>query len=431
MPMSEESLNTAFRLHRAGDLAGAAGLYGEVLRADPANAQALYLLGFVHFQRGEFSNAEKRMGEALKLNPVSLDALYNRGSALMKLNRHVEALASFDLLLQINPTIAEAWAARGKALLDMHRYGEGLASFDKALRFGNDQVGTWTNRGIALAAEGRALEALASYDRALAIELHTATLNNRANVLCDLKRFEEAQATYETILSLDPQFRYARGNLVFCRLQCCDWRSLHEERERISTDLRAGIAAAQPGALLALSFLLEDQLRCAQLWAANTTPPMVDPLWRGERYRHDRIRVAYLSGDFHSQAVAYLMAGVFECHDKERFEISAMSFGPDDGSEMRGRLLGAFENFIDVRGKSDAEAAAALRSMEIDIAVDLKGDTGGSRSGILSRRPAPVQAQYLGTRYHGRRVHRLHFGRPRCDSRGATDTLHRESGVSA
>jgi tetratricopeptide (TPR) repeat protein len=151
MPMSEESLNTAFRLHRAGDLAGAAGLYGAVWRADPANAQAHYLLGFVHFQRGEFSNAEKRLGEALKLNPVSLDALYNRGSALMKLNRHVEALASFDLLLQINPTIAEAWAARGKALLDRHRYGEALASFDTALRFGNDQVGTWTNRGTALA----------------------------------------------------------------------------------------------------------------------------------------------------------------------------------------------------------------------------------------------------------------------------------------
>ena len=116
----------------------------------------------------------------------------------------------------------------------------------------------------------------------------------------------------------------------------------------------------------------------------------------GERYRHDRIRVAYLSADYHSHATSQLAAGLFDTHDKNRFETVAISFGPDDTSAMRGRLMRAFDRFIDVRDKSDGAAAALIREMEIDIAVDLKGFTQDGRPGILALRPAPVQVNYLG-----------------------------------
>jgi predicted O-linked N-acetylglucosamine transferase (SPINDLY family) len=138
-----------------------------------------------------------------------------------------------------------------------------------------------------------------------------------------------------------------------------------------------------------------DQLRAAETWVAERCPEM-PALWRGERYRYDRIRVAYLSADFHSHATAYLAAGLFEAHDRSRFETVAISFGPDDSSEMRGRLKGAFDRFIDVRDKSDHAAATLLNEMEIDIAVDLKGFTQDARPGILAYRPAPVQVNYLG-----------------------------------
>ena len=138
-----------------------------------------------------------------------------------------------------------------------------------------------------------------------------------------------------------------------------------------------------------------DQLRAAETWVAERCPEM-PALWRGERYRHDRIRVAYLSADYHSHATAYLAAGLFEAHDRSRFETVAISFGPDDSSEMRERLRRAFDRFIDVRDKSDHATATLLREMEIDIAVDLKGFTQDARPGILAFRPAPVQVNYLG-----------------------------------
>ncbi|MGH8723060.1 MAG: tetratricopeptide repeat protein, partial [Burkholderiales bacterium] len=139
-----------------------------------------------------------------------------------------------------------------------------------------------------------------------------------------------------------------------------------------------------------------EQRRCAELHVRSSTPAPSPPLWNGERYGHARIRVAYLSADFCEHATAYLMAGLFECHDRSGFETVAISYGPDDGSPMRARLARAFDRFVDARVLPDARIARLLRDMEIDIAVDLKGLTTDTRFGILAHRPAPVQVAYLG-----------------------------------
>jgi protein O-GlcNAc transferase len=140
----------------------------------------------------------------------------------------------------------------------------------------------------------------------------------------------------------------------------------------------------------------DDQLRCARIWVEDHCPPALTPLWQGEHYRHDRTRLAYLSADFHEHATAYLLAEVFEQHDRSRFDTIATSYGPDGENPMRTRLQAVFDGFIDVRTNSDVEVAALLREMEVDIAVDLKGFTDKSRTAILASRPAPVQVNYLG-----------------------------------
>jgi DMSO/TMAO reductase YedYZ heme-binding membrane subunit len=94
--------------------------------------------------------------------------------------------------------------------------------------------------------------------------------------------------------------------------------------------------------------------------------------------------------------MAHLTAGVFEHHDRQRFETAAISFGPDDGSDMRARLVGAFDHFLDMRGRTDADIASYLRAMETDIVVDLVGFTEGARPAIFAARPAPAQVAYLG-----------------------------------
>jgi predicted O-linked N-acetylglucosamine transferase (SPINDLY family) len=151
-----------------------------------------------------------------------------------------------------------------------------------------------------------------------------------------------------------------------------------------------------PFTLLGYSGDLALQLKCARNYIENKVPPLPRPLWTGETWHHDKLRVAYLSADFHRHATAFLMAELFERHDRSRFEISGVSFGVDDKSEMRTRLVAAFDQFYDVCRKSDEEAAKLLHDLQVDIAIDLKGYTQDSRPRILAYRPAPIQASYLG-----------------------------------
>ena len=361
--MSEALLASAVRLHQAGDLVGAERLYGTVLRANPRHWQALYLLGFIHSQRGQYDEAERLIGQALQLNPQSPDAWYNRGCALQPLQRHGDAVSCFDRAVALKPDYDEAW----------------------------------TNRGVALLALRRPAEAVESFSRALALKpLDREALSNRGTAFFETKRYEAASADYDALFRLAPDFPYAVGNAALGRAYCCDWRFIEQDRERLHTGLQAGHAVVSPHASTLIVGDPMDQLRAAQVWVAQRCPESPAPFWKGERYRHDRIRVAYLSADYHSHATAYLAAGLFEAHDKARFETVAISFGPDDSSGMRERLAKAFDGFIDVRDKSDSAAALLLRDMEIDIAVDLKGFTQDARPGILAFRPAPVQVNYLG-----------------------------------
>ena len=130
--------------------------------------------------------------------------------------------------------------------------------------------------------------------------------------------------------------------------------------------------------------------------ALRAGPAGLSAALAGRAYAHDRLRVAYLSADFNEHPTAYLTAGLFEQHDKSRFEITALSFGQNDNSPARRRLEAAFEHFIDVRDNSDQEIAALMRRSEIDIAVDLMGFTKDNRLGVLARRAAPIQVNYLG-----------------------------------
>src|SRR5262249_45599894 len=136
------------------------------------------------------------------------------------------------------------------------------------------------------------------------------------------------------------------------------------------------------------------QLKCAQSFIENKIPPR--SLWNGTIWRHDKIRIAYLSADFHRHATAYLTAELFELHDRSRFEVVGISFGPDDKSDVRSRLIKSFDQFHEARFKSDGDVAKLVNELQVDIAVDLKGYTKDSRTGILAHRPAPIQVNYLG-----------------------------------
>ena len=163
----------------------------------------------------------------------------------------------------------------------------------------------------------------------------------------------------------------------------------------------AGLAARTPSGFacepMSAVALLDDpnvQRNAIEGWSrANLAAPAAPAIVRS---RGTRLRVGYLSSDLHDHATARLAAGLFELHDRARFEVFAYATDRDDGSAMRARLRAAFEHWRDVRELSDDDAASRIASDSIDVLVDLKGHTSGSRLAILARRPAPVQLHYLG-----------------------------------
>lgn len=179
-------------------------------------------------------------------------------------------------------------------------------------------------------------------------------------------------------------------------MRICDWCNFDSECTHLISSIRNGSLNTAPFPFLMIPSSSDDQLQCAKLWVANNFDLADRLIWQGGRYDHDRIRIAYLSADFHGHATGYLIAELFEIHDRSRFELIAFSFGPEDQSEMRQRLSAAFDKFIDVRNASDREVATLARKFEVDIAVDLKGFTTDSRTGVFALRAAPVQVSYLG-----------------------------------
>ena len=415
---------------QSGNLVEAERLCTVVLRTEPNSFDALHLLGIVAARRGRFDEADRLLSRALTINqkspeaysnhgnvqrargqfaealasydralalkPAFVDALNNRGSALKDLERFDEALESYDRALALKPDLAIAHYNRGATLSALQRHEEALASYDRALTLKRDFAEALNNRGAALSALKRHGEALASYDRALALRPAFAeALQNRGAALAYLGRHEAASKALEQALKLNPALPFAKGNLLHARMHCCDWRTYEDDSMRVIADVRAGKRVAEPFMFLTISDSAEDQLRCSQTWVRDQCPPTASTAWTGGRYRHERIRVAYVSSDFRAHPLGYLMAALFEQHDRGRFETIAVSLGVDDGSAMRSRLEAAFDRFIDVRGHSDRDVVKLMREMEVDIAVDRNGFTTGARPGIFSLRPAPIQVNYL------------------------------------
>ena len=428
---AKTKLAQAIGLHRAGRLAQAEWLYQEVLKLHPEQPQALQMLGVVLFQAGRMEQGVALLRKVVAIDPGQAAAHNNLGSALRELKHFQEAVESLDQAIRLKPDFADAYSNRGNALHELKQFEVAIHDFDHAIRLQPQHANAFNNRGTALCSLHRYSEALADYDRSIALlpnkaEAHAyrasaliglqqneaavqscdlaLTLNpnlvdahsNRAIALRNLKQYQAAAAAATKVLLLDQTRPYALGATLSAMLHACDWSRYDELVSRIEAGVRQGGRVDVPFTFLAAVGSAEDQLACARSFTNDLLPAADAALYNGEAYTHPKIKVAYLSADLHSHATAFLMAELFERHDRTKFEFTAYSFGPDDHSPMRARLEKAFDHFIDVSDHSELQIAQNLRAQEIDIAVDLKGFTQHSRPGIFAHHPAPIQVSYLG-----------------------------------
>jgi protein O-GlcNAc transferase len=422
--------NIGVLLQMQGRLEEAASAYREAAALRPAYAEAQFNLGVVLHEKHELDAAEVAYRRVISLNPAIAVVHNNLGTVLKDRGLPDQALAAFDKAVELKPDFAEAFYNRATVLQQQARLEDALAAYGQAIGLRNDYAEAINNAGIVLQELGRAGDAVALYRRLLErMPGHADACNNMGTALLAEARPDEARAAFEQALGHRPGFpeaAYNLGNarrelgdlsgaiaayqnalqlrpgyadafsqLVHHRALACAWDDVEADQARLLEMVRRGVRVP-PFYLLSTPASASDQLICARQWIGPIKPPPNTVFAHDVAIERGRIRLGYLSGDFHQHATAQLMAELFELHNRDRFEIFAYSYGPDDHSPMRARLDRAFDRFVDIRALSHRDAAQRIHADGIDILVDLKGYTYHARPAISAYRPAPVQVSYLG-----------------------------------
>jgi predicted O-linked N-acetylglucosamine transferase (SPINDLY family) len=405
--------------------------FDRAIQLKPEFAKAYNNRGNALYDLQQYQNALESFDKAIQLKPEFAEAYYNRGNALRCLHQYQTALESFDRAIQLKPGFAEAYNNRGNALRYLHQYRAALESFDSAIQLHPGFAEAYNNRGSALRSLQQNQAALESFEKAIQLqpdladaynnggitllELHqyqAALVGfdkviqllpefpegyiNRGNALQGLRQYQLARESFDTAVLLRPNFEYLRGTQLQMKQLLCDWEDIDRQLRRLEADIDRNEKVVTPFIFFTLSGSPALQKKAAEIYVREKYLPCSTVALNPHRARHSRIRIGYFSTDYYNHATSYLMAELFERHDRSRFEILGFSFGPEIKDEMSQRVSAAMDRFIDVRSVSDEGAAQLSRQLEVDIAVDLKGFTKDSRSGIFAQRAAPIQVNYLG-----------------------------------
>lgn len=353
-------INLAIVLMQQGKLAEARELAERAIAADEKNVDA-YLVAADCLQKdGDFAGALAIFDQVTKLDPAIPEVHNNRGTALLELRQPARARDAFAHALKLNPNFAQAWFGLGNCLTQLDQPQEALSAYRSATRYDPNLIEGWI--GIA-------------------------------NISEQGKRYDEAIAAYDQAIKLKPDFNDLQGIRLHAKGFICDWTDWSSERSRLLDSVRKGMRVSQAFVLLAISDSASDQLLCANAITQSVPKARSFP---SISKAHDRLRLAYVSGDFQDHPVSHLLAGVIERHDRTRIETIAISFGKPTTAPMSLRMRQAFERFVDVQQKSDAEIVEIMRDLKVDIAVDLMGHTAKSRLTLFAARTAPVQVNLIG-----------------------------------
>lgn len=329
---ADQIFRDAVARHQSGDLDGAGRLYKKLLKLSPTHPDGLHLSGLLALQRGEPGKAEKLIRAAIAITPKAPAFHGNLGTAQLHSGRPDDAMASYRRAVELDESFTDGWRNMAALAAQMGDHEQSALAYSTVVR-------------LTGGADGNALGYLG---------LELAVL--------------------------------------------CDWDNLPIVREAIGAlpSWRTGKALPAPP----FSLLVHDLSPAEQRRHADEMAGLIEsrakPIPHTPAPRRPRLRLGYLSEDFHDHATAYLLAEALESHDHSRFEVFAYSYGPAADGGARSRLKAACDHWVELGAEPPDASARRIQADGIDILVDLKGHTGLARTGILAARPAPIQVAWLG-----------------------------------
>jgi predicted O-linked N-acetylglucosamine transferase (SPINDLY family) len=374
-----------------GDLAAAQHAGLRLVETHPGDAVAHNNLGNIYRESGQLDASLVSYRRAVDLQPGYAMAHYNMAIALKALARFPDAIRCYQTAIKIDPQYADAHYNLGELLREAGDLRAAAVCYQKAVAIRPNFAAALNNLAATWRALGEVDRAIGCWqDRVRSDPTCAEAIRNLGEALRERGDLPGALAWYRAARKLRPDDSELSVKLSLCCHRLADWSEpgIADVSGELDT---ATNTAAPPVALVGDPRV---QLRASRAYVLHRMRSAPLPL--ACRRSHDRLRLAYLSADFHEHATAFLIAELIELHNRGEFEVIGVSFGPDDGSELRNRIRAGFDWFEDVREKTDLEVAQWLRDRETDIAVDLKGHTVGARLQIFAFRPAPVQVNYLG-----------------------------------
>ncbi len=365
-------------------------------------ARRSWLAGQSLAERGDWSGAAEKFAQAFRSHA---DAAYGLAAAhaLICAAQPGAAISRAQALRQQHPGLALAYTLESHALLELGRPGEAADCLLALPAEAPRDRAHWQSLGMALQRAQRHDEAIGALMQALALKMDDAVVHFYLGMSFKDKgmKSEAAECVRTALLiGLNASELSARAQLVFLEREACRWPAADEEMGKLLTALRAapGDSAVETGPFVhaVLGDDPLDLLKAARLYALRCASPVI-PLPRRNARAHDaRLRIAYLSADFHQHATSQLMAQMLESHDRSRFEVTLISAGPNDGSAMRQRIVASSEHFEDLSRLKPAAIAQRIRELKIDILIDAKGATHGTLMPVTAHRAAPLQVSWLG-----------------------------------
>jgi protein O-GlcNAc transferase len=407
--------------------------YGAALALAPDHADAHNNLGVLLKDEGRFEQALQHHRQALAARPDFVDALNNIAVALQGLGKAAEALPYFDRALALQPGHAGLHYNKGAALQALGELDAALSHYREALRLYPQFATAHACLGYVLSMQGKFAEAEPHVVRALELQPHAGDVRlNLGNLQLSLGRFADAQQEFERVLARSPENVQAELHLGWALKEQGDFPAA-ERHYRRALELRpdfaeahdklgslmkdrgqaeAALACLRQALALKPDFVAAHSNLCLSLnYAAGATPQEIHAEHLEFARRHcagfsalahanradpeRRLRIGYVSGDFRAHVLAHFIEPVLAHHDHSLCEVFCYyNFHTHDA--ITARLRAYADHWRDIFGLGDDEVARKIQADGIDILVDLSGHTGLNRLLVFARKPAPVQASYLG-----------------------------------
>ncbi|MGA3066386.1 MAG: tetratricopeptide repeat protein [Tepidisphaeraceae bacterium] len=394
--MTQATLSLAAGHHQAGRLREAEQLYRQVLQSEPNSAQALELMGMLLFQMGRIQEAVPLLERAASIDGSNAHFQLNLATALLEVSRFEESAAACRRALELRPKWPEAWYNLGCLSGRRQQWEEAAACYRSAIVFNPDYAEAWYNLGDALRATGDSTGAKNCFRKSAAIKHIPEALNNLANCLLQDGELDEAIKTYRRLLADWPDFAAARSNFGKALM---DFGRAAEAVEVLQPLVQ--IPFANDNLLMALHYLPDADpagiFQEHRLWDERHARRLAGEIRphanTGDPKR--RLRVGYVSPDFHLHSVTFFLENLLSAHDAAEVEVFAYAdlARPDAVTE---RLRKYVHQWRSLNGMNDQAVAELIRKDGIDILVDLAGHTSGNRLLAFARKPAPIQITYLG-----------------------------------